>query len=76
MECLNSGTQGRSHGHSGRGGGVNVCEQGGFGEQEKGQPSYFSEYEAVVCNVDPNKYVKFISDIVAHWSFPVCFVWL
>lgn len=35
-----------------------------------------SEYEAVVCNVDPNKYVKFIRDIVAHWRFPVCFVWL
>lgn len=59
-----------------KGGGGNVCVQGGFGEQENGQPSYFSEYEAVVCNVDPNKYVKFISDIVAHWSFPVCFVWL
>lgn len=80
VECLNSGAQGRSHGYSGRGGGtgvgVNVCVQGGFREQENGQPSYFSEYEAVVCNVDPNKYVKFIRDIVAHWSFPVCFVWL
>lgn len=78
VECLNSGVQGRSHGHSGRGGGGTMYVYKGDLENKRMASRLIScsEYEAVVCNVDPNKYVKFIRDIVAHWRFPVCFVWL